>query len=45
MSPRAEREGKLTSKVRYFMIKYGFCHYSFMFQIGARTIKENTYFK
>ena len=44
MSPVAEREGKWTSKVRYFVVKCRSSHCSFIFQIRARNVKGNNIF-
>ncbi|KAB0339668.1 hypothetical protein FD755_024889 [Muntiacus reevesi] len=43
MSPRAESEGKLTSKVRYSLVKYGSLHFSFVFQVRAKSTKGNIF--
>lgn len=44
MSLRAESVEKLASKVRYFMVRYGSSHCSFVFQVKARSVKRNKIF-
>ena len=44
MSPRAESEGNLASKIRYFMVKYASSYCSFIFQVRTRSVKGNNIF-
>ena len=42
--PKSREGGKMDFKVRYFVVKYGSSHCSFIFQARARSVKGNNIF-